>query len=248
MVDHFLTASDFMASRDFDIDSLATYLHLTPAQVTKMAERGRLPGRKIGGQWRFSEAEIHHWFEDRIGVSDAGELEQVETVLDRRAGKFREAVCIAELLPIQAVAIPLVARTQHSVIDKMTRLAANSGLLWDPEKMAAAVRERENLHPTALDIGVALLHPRRPLPGILADPVLALGRTHQGIPFGGARGDLTDVFFLICSTDDQVHLRTLARLSRLLSTDGFLAGIRAAADAAEALAGISRLEAELFGE
>lgn len=237
-----------MASSDFDIDSLANYLHLTPAQVSKMAERGRLPGRKIGGQWRFSEAEIHHWLEDRIGVSDAEQLEQVETVLDRRAGEFREVVCIADLLPIESVAIPLVARTQPSVIDKMTRLAANSGLLWDPEKMAAAVRERENLHPTALDIGVALLHPRRPLPGILAEPLLALGRTHQGIPFGGARGDLTDVFFLICSTDDQVHLRTLARLSRLLSTDGFLAGIREAADPAEALARISRVEADVFGE
>lgn len=237
-----------MASKDFDIDSLADYLHLTPAQVKKMAERERLPGRKIGGQWRFSEAEIHLWFEEKIGASDAGELEQVENVLDRRAGKSSSAVCIADLLSIEAVAIPLVARTHHSVIDKMTRLAANTGLLWDPEKMAAAVREREDLHPTALDIGVALLHPRRPMASILAEPLLALGRTHQGIPFGGTRGDLTDVFFLICSTDDQVHLRTLARLSRLLSTDGFLTSIREADDAAEALASIARLEAELFGE
>jgi PTS system nitrogen regulatory IIA component len=206
-----------------------------------------VPGRKIGGQWRFSEADIHHWFEERIGVADAEGLEQVESVLDRRAGESRELVCIAELLPLEAVAVPLAARTNHSVIDKMTQLAADTGRLWDPEKMAAAVREREKLHPTALDIGVALLHPRRPLPGILAEPVLALGRTHQGIPFGGDRGDLTDVFFLICSTDDQVHLRTLARLSRLLSNSRFLQGIRAADDAVAAHAWIAELEEELFG-
>lgn len=237
-----------MSSKDFDIDSLATYLHLTPAQVAKMAERGRLPGRKIGGQWRFSEADIHHWLEERIGAADDEGLEQVESVLDRRAGESRELVCIADLLPLEAIAVPLAARTNHSVIDKMTQLAANTGRLWDPEKMAAAVREREKLHPTALDIGVALLHPRRPLPGILAEPVLALGRTHQGIPFGGDRGDLTDVFFLICSTDDQVHLRTLARLSRLLSNSRFLEGIRAADDAVAAHAWITQLEEELFGE
>ena len=45
---------------DLDVPKLAEYLHLTPEQVKKMAVRGRLPGRRVGGQWRFSEAEIHH--------------------------------------------------------------------------------------------------------------------------------------------------------------------------------------------
>ncbi len=232
-----------MVSKDFDLDSLATYLHLTPTQVARMADRGRLPGRKIGGKWRFSEAEIHHWLEDRIGVSDDEELERVETVLER-AGGTAETVRIADLLPTAAIAVPLKARTRGSVIDKMAQLAANTGLLWDPDKVAQAVRERENLHPTALDIGVALLHPRRPIPGILAEPVLALGRTYQGLPFGGQT--LTDVFFLICSTDDQVHLRTLARLSRMLSDADFLEGIRDAEDALAAHAWIARRERDLF--
>ena len=120
--------------------------------------------------------------------------------------------------------MPLEARSSSSVIDRMTELAAGTGLLWDPEKMAQAVRERENLHPTALDNGVALLHPRRPMTNILSEPLLALGCTHRGIPFSGARGVLTDIFFLICSTDDQGHLRALARLSRLLGDNTFLQG------------------------
>ena len=103
------------------------------------------------------------------------------------------AVSIARLLPPEAVAVPLQARTRGSVIDEMAGLAAQTGLLWDPQKMAHALREREELHPTALDNGVALLHPRRPLASILAEAFLALGRTCQGIPFGGERGGLTDV-------------------------------------------------------
>jgi PTS system nitrogen regulatory IIA component len=129
----------------------------------------------------------------------------------------------------------------------MSELAAETGFLWDSGKMAEAVRDRENLHPTALDNGVALLHPRRPLPAILAEAFLALGRTYQGIPFGGRRGSLTDVFFLICSTDDRGHLRTLARLSRLLNDDSFLAGIRTAEDAASMHSWIVQRESELFG-
>jgi nitrogen PTS system EIIA component len=233
-----------MVSKDFDLDSLATYLHLTPAQVSRMADRGRLPGRKICGQWRFSEAEIHHWLENRIGVSDDEELERVENVLERAAMPC-QTVCVADLLPVSAIAVPLAARTRGSVIEKMTQLAADTGQLWDPEKMALAVRERESLHPTALDIGVALLHPRRPMPAILAEPTISLGRTSGGLPFGGPT--LTDVFFLICSTDDQGHLRTLARLSRLLSDPEFLAGIRRAEDAVAVHAWIVEREEHLFG-
>jgi len=236
-----------MANKDFDIDSLAAYLHLTPQQVMRMADRGKLPGRKIAGRWRFSEAEIHHWLEDRIGLSDDDQLVQVENVLDRHRGDAEETVSISDMLPVEAIAVPLIGRTRSSIIQKMADLAAETGLLWDPVKMAEAVRDRENLHPTALDNGVALLHPRRPMGSILAEAFLALGRTHQGIPFGGQRGSLTDVFFLICSTDDRGHLRTLARLSRLLSDASFLDGIRSAAGPVEMRECIVRRETELFG-
>jgi len=236
-----------MASQDFDVDSLAAYLHLTPQQVARMADRGKLPGRKVGGQWRFSEAEIHHWLEERIGLGDEEDLVQVETVLDRRHGRQLEVVSIAKMLPREAIAVPLQARTRGSVIGEMAQLAAQTGLLWDPDRMADAVRERESLHPTALDIGVALLHPRRPIPSILAEPFLALGRTYQGVPFGGERGALTDLFFLILATDDRSHLRILARLSRLLTDTTTIDGLRCCEDPASTLEWIAIREAELFG-
>jgi PTS system nitrogen regulatory IIA component len=228
---------------DFDIDSLAAYLHLTPQQVMRLADRGKLPGRKVGGSWRFSQAEVHHWLEDRIGLSDEEELAQMEGVLQRSHAADDAPDSIARLLHREAIAVPLTARTRNSVITAMTQLAAKTGLLWDPERMADAVREREELHPTSLDNGVALLHPRRPLTNILAEPMLALGRTESGIPFGG--GSLTDVFFLICSTDDRTHLRVLARLSRLVSDSALLDEIRNAVDAREVWEKIAAAEQQL---
>ena len=236
-----------MPSQSFDIDSLAAYLHLSPQQVARMADRGKLPGRKVSGQWRFSRAEIHQWLEDRIGLSDEEELVQVENVLERQQGNRDEAVSIAKTLPLEAIAVPLQARTRGSVLVEMAELAARTGLLWDSDRMTEAIRERENLHPTALDIGVALLHPRRPMPNLLAEPFLALGRTYQGIPFGGAHGGLTDIFFLILSTDDRGHLRMLARLSRLLGDATTLDGLRCCDDPASTRDWIALREAELFG-
>jgi PTS system nitrogen regulatory IIA component len=235
-----------VAADDFDIESLAAYLHLTPQQVTRLADRAKLPGRKVAGQWRFSQAEIHHWLEDRIGLSEEDDLVDVEDVLRSDAGAERdEQISIAELLPPEAVEIPLRARTRNSVFTAMVDVAARTGWLWDPDKMREAVRDRENMYPTALEGGVALLHPRRPMASILGQPFLALGCTSSGIPFGGSRGGLTDVFFLICSVDDRGHLRTLARLSRVINSPGFLDELRQAPDAPSARQLIAQTEAEL---
>jgi nitrogen PTS system EIIA component len=235
-----------MFTGDYDIDSLATYLHLTPAQVRKMADRGRLPGRKIGGQWKFPAAEIHHWLEDTIGASDDTELARVEGVL-RRASPGAKDISIADALPYEAMAVPLGARTRASVISKMVQLAASTGWLWDTERMIEAVSAREHLHSTALDNGVALLHPRRPQPNNLAQAFLAFGRSQRGIPFGDAHGRLTDLFFLILSTDDRGHLRTLARLSRLIGDPQLLDAIRTAETAADVHQVIADYEREQFG-
>lgn len=220
-----------MADDDFDIEGLAAYLHLAPAQVGRLVERGHLPGRRVAGQWRFSASEIHHWLETRIGLSEEEELHKMETALGRRDDAVSESWTLASELPLCAIDLALPARTRNSAIESMVELAAQTGWLWDPAKMIAAVRAREDMHPTALENGVALLHPRRPLSQILERPFLALGRTDRGIPFGGSRGVLTDVFFLICSVDDTGHLQTLARLSRLIGAESFLNDLRATANA-----------------
>lgn len=236
-----------MASKDFDIDQLASYLHVTPEQVNKMVSRGKLPGRRVNGQWRFSESEIHHWLEEQIGVGDAEELEKVERILDRNWDTtIDDRSMLSDFMLAEAIAVPLDARTRGSVIREMSQLAAGTGLLWDASEMAEAVQSRESLHPTALENGVALLHPRRPQTSILSDSFVALGISLQPIPFGNASGHLTDVFFLICSTDDQVHLRILARLARLVSDDVLLTMLRSAATPTEAMDLIRTAELELI--
>ncbi len=233
-----------MADDDFDISSLAAYLHRMPAQIVKLAERGNLPARRVGGEWKFSRAEIHHWLEDRIGLSAEEELATMETNLQRLDTTETNELSITQLLPVDAIAVPLLAKTRSSVISTMTDLAATTGLLWDPGKMADAVAAREAMHPTALDIGVALLHARRPQSSILGESVLALGITSQGIPFGGA-GGLTDVFFLICATSDHEHLRILARVSRIINDADWLAELRMAVDAKAAWDWVRSRDADL---
>ena len=221
-----------MPHSNLTMSQLARYLHLPEPQVRKLVDRGTIPSRRVNGELIVSRDEVHRWLETRIGVSDDAELAQVEGALDRSVpdGAIEEQVLISSLIPEGAIAVPLPAKTRDSAIREMIKLGVDVGLLWDGDAMTEAVKNREELHSTALDNGVALLHPRRPMPSILGESFIALGILPRGIPFGGGFGNMTDVFFLLCSTDDRVHLRTLARLSRILNSPGFLDNLRTVTD------------------
>ena len=218
-----------MPHSNLNLQQLSRYLHLPDAQIRKLVDKGAIPSRRVNGELIFSRDEVHRWLEQRIGISDEEELVQVEAALTKSVppGTVEDDVSLASLINAGAIALPLSARTRDSVIRSMVQLAGSTGLLWDTDAMAEAVKAREDLHTTALDNGVALLHPRRPMPSVLGDSFVALGIAPSGIPFGGVSG-LTDVFFLICSMDDRVHLRILTRLSRMLTYSDFLRRLRGA--------------------
>ncbi|MEC9094547.1 MAG: PTS sugar transporter subunit IIA [Planctomycetota bacterium] len=234
-----------MQNDEYDLDSLSAYLHIEKKQAEKLVSRGKIPGKRVDGKWKFSAIEVHHWLEERLGVLDPKELAQVEQALGRQTTSLPEDSTIAGLLAPATIAVPLQAKTKSSVIQSMCEITATTGLLWDVDKMFNAVKEREEMFTTALDCGAALLHPRRIMSNILGQPLLALGVSTRGIPFGGSRS-LTDVFWLICSTDETTHLKTLARISRLLSTDGFLEELRGANDPNQAYEIACRFERQLL--
>jgi PTS system nitrogen regulatory IIA component len=130
------------------------------------------------------------------------------------------------MLPEHHIIKPLPAKTKGSVIREICDHAMQLGLVWEAGKMAELIGQREEMHSTALDNGMALLHPRRPQPGLIGEPFLILGVTSQGIPFGGPRGMMTDVFVLIGSREDSGHLQTLARLSRIIQIPEAVSAIR----------------------
>jgi PTS system nitrogen regulatory IIA component len=233
-----------MGNDVMDLRQLATYLRRDLREVSKMASRGYLPGQKVSGEWRFHQAEINHWLETQMPGYDEKELTAVETQGDRNAD---HQLLVTPLLSEATTAVPLAATTRASVLKELVTLAEQSWQVFDPQALLEAVRQREELASTALPGGVAIPHPRRPLPSALGESLLAYGRTVAGIPFGND-GTLTDIFFLVCCRDARTHLQVLARLSRLLRRPAFLDELRAAATPAEALRVIEAHERALIAE
>jgi PTS system nitrogen regulatory IIA component len=232
-----------MGSDMMDMEQLAAYLQRDVREVGKLASRGHLPGHKVGGQWRFARAEINQWIETQMPSWSEKELTNLESSSSR--GSDAEPL-LANLLSENSIAVPLAASTRASVLKELVGLAEQSWQVYDPEAVLDAVRQREELASTALPSGVAIPHPRRPLPAALGESVMAYARTQSGIPFGSSHGDLTDMFFLVCCRDDRTHLRVLARLTRLFLRSGFLEQLRAAETAGASREIIVAAEQELL--
>ncbi|MFN9717275.1 MAG: helix-turn-helix domain-containing protein, partial [Planctomycetota bacterium] len=66
-------------SRDFyTLDELVQRLGRERRQVEKLVARGVIPGRRIGGEWRFNEIEVTHWLERQLREFDDVGLAQLE--------------------------------------------------------------------------------------------------------------------------------------------------------------------------
>src|SRR5438552_18757342 len=67
-----------MENEVMDLDQLASYLRRDARELSKMANRGYLPGQKVGGEWRFASAEINHWLETQMHAYTDQELTALE--------------------------------------------------------------------------------------------------------------------------------------------------------------------------
>ena len=74
----------------------AAYLRVSLAELAPLAERGQVPGRKIGGEWRFYKPALQHWLSDskkngllsQIGaLTNDPHMEEMLVEIYRRRGR-----------------------------------------------------------------------------------------------------------------------------------------------------------------
>ena len=49
----------------FGVKELAQYMGISVVTIYRLVERGGIPARKVGGQWRFLKDEIDRWLRER---------------------------------------------------------------------------------------------------------------------------------------------------------------------------------------
>ncbi len=225
------------------LDELAAQLGRDRRELEKLVSRGQIPGRRVEGAWRFHPAEIRHWLEQEMRGYSNSELAAIEE--SQRGGEATVSSPLTGLLLPETVQVPLDARTRRSALESLLEVAGRTWQVWEPALLLAAILEREEIMSTGFENGVAIPHPRNPLPQALGASIVAYGRTLSGIPFGAPRRALTDIFFLVLCRDSKTHLSVLARLGRLLQAPGFLDELRAAPDSPASYDVICRADVKL---
>ena len=134
-----------MGSDMMDMEQLAAYLRRDIREVGKLASRGRLPGQRVGGQWRFAKAEINHWIETQLHEYSEKELAELEHGGDHSLGK---GPFLGDLLSVSSVAVPLPASTKSSVLKELVNLAVQSWQVYDADAVLDAIRAREEMAST----------------------------------------------------------------------------------------------------
>jgi PTS system nitrogen regulatory IIA component len=220
-----------MAHDWMNLDELAKHLNRDRRAIEKLVKRGRIPAHKVANEWRFNSTEITHWLESELREYSDQELANVEET--NPSEEVGAGTPVASLLRPELVEIPLQARTKRSVLEALIEVAGRTWQVWEPAAVLQAVQDREEVLSTGFDNGVAIPHPRNPLPDAIGESLVAYGRTFSGIPFGAPKRALTDVFFLVLCQDSRTHLQVLARLARMLQQPEFVDTLRATDDARE---------------
>jgi len=204
-----------MPYRNMTLEDFAKHVGMDARDVRRLADRGKLPAQKVGGEWRFNRARVTEWLQQEMPSLDHERLIEIEQAMGVRRGGSDD-MAVTSLIGLEGIDVVFAANTKASVLRELVNLAERTGLLYDAKGLLEALQERENLCTTALPNGVAVPHPRQPMPYVSADPLICIARPTRGIGFGSADGKLTHLFFLLCCHDDRHHLRVLARLVRLL--------------------------------
>lgn len=136
---------------------------------------------------------------------------------------------ITDILPESLVIPALTGQTKEAVLRELAEQLAAVHPAVSAERLVEVLWERERLGSTAIGDGIAIPHGK--LPG-LKTVLAAFGRHPQGVDFQSLDGGPTKLFFLLVAPEDSVglHLKALARVSRLLKEQSFRTGLMAATD------------------
>ncbi|BBO79528.1 PTS fructose transporter subunit IIA [Desulfosarcina ovata subsp. sediminis] len=140
---------------------------------------------------------------------------------------------ILDVLDKEAILVDLKAKDKISILNELVLPTARiTGI--DPNDMVRVLMERERLGSTGIGDGIGIPH------GKLKDLerlVLGFGLSRKGVDFESIDGRPTHLFFLLITPEHatDLHLKLLARISRMLKKDSLKEMLMKAGSAEEVI-------------
>jgi PTS system nitrogen regulatory IIA component len=137
---------------------------------------------------------------------------------------------ISELINDRLIIPKFTGKSKKQVLEELAKHLALNKKNIDPDELLRVLIEREKLGSTGIGDGVAIPHGK--LNG-LENIILVFGKSNEGIDFDSIDGKPVNLIFLLVAPSNSagVHLKALARLSRLLKDKNFRQELIDASDA-----------------
>lgn len=136
---------------------------------------------------------------------------------------------ISEILDRDLLIPNLESKNKKGVLEELAGVLVDQGKLLDLERVVEVLLDREKLGSTGIGDGIAIPHGKiRDLGGVVA----SFGRSREGVDFESIDQKPTHLFFLLVAPENSagMHLKALARISRLLKDPNFRKKLMEAGD------------------
>ncbi len=145
-----------------------------------------------------------------------------------------EKLKILDFLSASAIAAELAATTKKEVLEELVGLLAKEGKVTEAKATVEVLIEREKLGSTGIGQGIAIPHAKTDQ---AKNVVAAFGLSRRGVQFDALDGEPVNIFFLLVAPPEAaaLHLKALARISRLLKDKFFRQALRETKTSAEIL-------------
>src|SRR6266481_1739052 len=139
---------------------------------------------------------------------------------------------ITDILSADMIIPDLKGTTKPDILSELAKLLTSRYKEISLRDLLAVLAERERLGSTAIGDGIAIPHGK--LRGV-TKIIGAFGRHLSGVDFDSLDGGPSQLFFVLVAPEDSasLHLKALARVSRLLKEGSFREHLIAAKDSAE---------------
>jgi len=183
------------------IDEVAAYIRVSERTVYDWAQKGELPGGKLGTTWRFKRDEIEKWVNDRLSQSQ---------------GKSPAAVAASDLILSPERVLLLDHSSKEEVLTQLVDLLAKTPIVKNRDKLLAGILEREKLMSTGIGFGVGVPHVRI---DSVSDLVMAVAVCRQPITdYSSLDETPVQIVCMLAARSDQhtKYIRTLSAISSRL--------------------------------
>jgi PTS system nitrogen regulatory IIA component len=127
---------------------------------------------------------------------------------------------ITDILDEASIIQDLRSTSKKGVLEELSSVLVSTGKLPDRDRAVEVLLEREKLGSTGIGDGIAIPHGKMKE---IKELVTSFGRSTKGVNFESIDNKPTYLFFLLVAPENSagIHLKALARISRLLKDPSF---------------------------